>query len=612
MCGIFAFIKLLKNDAFTDHQKNTMLNTFMMIKHRGPDNTKYEFLDNSTNHYNSLAKYDCSVNYYNKIITKNKYHNGKTFEIFMGFHRLAINDLSETGNQPFKSSNGEITLICNGEIYNYKDLIRKFDITLKSTSDCEVILHLYQKIGFNETIKLLDGVFACVLYDRYNNVVHAARDPIGIRSLYIGENKNGNYGFCSELKGISGILDNIKQFKPSHTWNSDDKKYVKYNHCKSPELSYMSVYSTSDISILQKTIKTLLTNSVKKRMLADRSIGCLLSGGFDSSIVAAILSRELKTTQLKTFSVGLADSTDLKYARMVANHINSEHHELILTESEMLDGIEDTIRQFETWDVTTIRAGVPMFLLAKYIKAHFDTTVIMSGEAADESSGSYLYFKNAPDNKSFQKESIRLMNDLSYYDVLRVDKSISGAGLECRIPFIDNDFLDFYMNIDPKFKNHNFCGSNHIRQIQHNEEPAGLINSMKNLMSGSLNTDIANTGIEKYLLRSSFADENLLPKEVLWRRKEAFSDGVSSNKRSWYTIIQEYANHIYSNDIYINKIRDLKLKNEIPIPYSKESLLFREIFNKYYPNNGDTIPYYWAPKFMGDIMEPSARILNVY
>lgn len=607
MCGIFAFIKLLKNNAIADYQKEKILNSFMTIKHRGPDSTKYEFFDNSVDQYNSLSRHECWANYYNKITTKNKYHNKKTFDIFMGFHRLAINDLSELGDQPFKSSNGEVTLICNGEIYNYKELINKFNITLKSTSDCEVILHMYQKIGFNETIKLLDGVFACVLYDRSNNIVYAARDPIGIRSLYIGENEDGNYGFCSELKGISDILDNIKQFKPGHTWNSDNKQYSEYKHCKVSELSYMPIYPTNDINVLRQNIRTLLTNSVKKRLMADRPIGCLLSGGIDSSIVAALISRELKTNRLKTFSVGLADSTDLKYARMVANHINSEHHELILTESELLNGIEDTIRQFETWDVTTIRAGVPMYLLAKYIKANFDTTVIMSGEAADEASGSYLYFKNAPDNESFQRESVRLMNDLSYYDVLRVDKSISGAGLECRIPFIDNDFLNFYMNIDPKFKNHNFCELTYNQNNSYNEESDKLIDSIKKLINGT-----SNTGIEKYLLRSSFEDENLLPKEVLWRRKEAFSDGVSSNKRSWYTIIQEYANRIYTNDIYIKKIKELTIKNENPIPYSKESLLFREIFNKYYPNNVNTIPYYWVPKFMGDIMEPSARVLNVY
>ena len=546
MCGIFA---LINKTNFNQNDEQLLLNEFMKIKHRGPDNTNY-IINNSN--------------------------------IFMGFHRLSINDLSESGDQPFvsklqcatdnlqdiSSEPNNITLICNGEIYNYKELVDTYNLELKSNSDCEVILHLYLKLGFIETIKLLDGVFACVLHDKKNDIIYAARDPFGIRSLYIGENANGTYGFCSELKGICLLLNNIKQFNSGCTWNSHDRQFKSYKYIlKNP------VYDHSEIRTLQHNIRTKLTNSIRKRLLADRPIGCLLSGGFDSSIVSALLAQELNKSGkiLKTFSVGLADSTDLKYAKLVAAFINSDHHELILSESDMLAGIDETIHQFETWDVTTIRAGVPMFLLAKYIKANFDTTIIMSGEAADESSGSYLYFKNAPDDKSFQEESERLMNDLSYYDALRVDKSISGAGLECRIPFIDRDFLDFYMNIDPKFKNHNY----------------------KN--------------IEKYLLRSSFEFEKLLPNDVLWRRKEAFSDGVSSTERSWYTIIQEYANNKYTDVEFETFKKNNNCKNT---PYSKESLLFRDIFTKYYPKNINTIPYYWVPKFMGDIMEPSARVLK--
>ena len=627
MCGIFALIN--KNN-FTQYDKNILLKEFMKIKHRGPDNTNYVFCSSERfdaiqgsqmsisglgslqahkdriNNLKTLRSKDFS-NYggfdtiINKITGKNKFHNQimDKSNIFMGFHRLSINDLSKNGNQPFFSPDGNVSLICNGEIYNYKELAYEYNLNLKSNSDCEIILHLYFKIGFINTIKLLDGVFACVLYDKKNDVIHAARDPIGIRSLYIGYNPNGTYGFCSELKGICLILDNIKQFNPGCTWNSKDNQFNSYTSIKSTvprdlfedtiedKLNNMDI---SDLSnkvwsstitqnitekyILQQNIRNRLTDSIKKRLLADRPIGCLLSGGFDSSIIAALLARELNKTgkKLKTFSVGLSDSTDLKYAKIVANYINSEHHELILSEREMLNGIEDTIKQFETWDVTTIRAGTPMFLLAKYIKIKFNTTIIMSGEAADESSGSYLYFKNAPDNLSFQQESERLMNDLCYYDVLRVDKSISGAGLECRIPFIDRDFLDFYMNINPMYKKHEYGG------------------------------------IEKYLLRSSFENENLLPKEVLWRRKEAFSDGVSSNERSWYTIIQEYADTIYPNRTIKSFNRSTKLNNNTP--YSKESMLFRDIFKKYYPKNIDTIPYYWVPKFMGEIMEPSARVLK--
>jgi asparagine synthase (glutamine-hydrolysing) len=571
MCGIFSIIKSNHIDKpsnnFTSSEKHQILNEFMKIKHRGPDNTTGIFLNHRHPNVNNIC---------NKITEKNKFHNlNSNSDIFFGFHRLSINDLSENGNQPFSDEYNNI-LICNGEIYNYKELAHEYNIKLTSTSDCEIILHLFKKIGFTETIKLLDGVFACLLYDNRNNVVYAARDSIGIRPLYMGSNSN-EYGFCSELKGISTLLSDIVQFTPGCIWNSVDKQFVKYHIIVDD--TKKSLCNKMTIFELQNQIRNKLINSVKKRLLSDRPIGCLLSGGFDSSIISALLARELDKVgkKLQTFSVGLKDSTDLKYAKTVANYIKSDHYELILTESEMLSGLQDTIKQLETWDVTTIRAGTPMFLLAKHIKANFKTVVIMSGEAADESSGSYLYFKKLFDSISFQQESERLMNDLSYYDVLRVDKSISGAGLECRIPFIDNDFLAFYMNIDAKYKLHTFgC-------------------------------------IEKYLLRSSFMNENLLPSNVLWRKKEAFSDGVSSVIRSWHSILQEFCNEQYSDDectIRLNEIKQQSLDTK-SLPYSKESLLYRDIFCKYYPNNVNIIPYYWVPKFMGDIMEPSARILNI-
>jgi asparagine synthase (glutamine-hydrolysing) len=570
MCGIFSIIKSHHNDNssnnFTTNEKKILLNEFMKIKHRGPDNTTGIFLNQHT-----IKNKIC-----NKITEKNKFHNlNFNSDIFFGFHRLAINDLSENGNQPFIDQYDNL-LVCNGEIYNYKELAHKYNIKLISNSDCEIILPLYKKLGFVETIKILDGVFACILYDNQNNVVYAARDPIGIRPLYMGISDN-EYGFCSELKGISTILNNIVQFTPGCVWNSIDKQFVNY-HIMNTDAK-KSLYDNLSVPELQTQIRNRLIQSVKKRLLSDRPIGCLLSGGFDSSIISALLARELGKLgkKLQTFSVGLKDSTDLKNAKLVSKYIKSEHYELVLTENEMLNGIEDTIKQLETWDVTTIRAGTPMFLLSKYIKENFKTTIIMSGEAADESSGSYLYFKNAPDNIEFKKESNRLMNDLSYFDVLRVDKSISGAGLECRIPFIDREFLDFYMNIDTKYKIHTFGG------------------------------------IEKCLLRSSFMNEKLLPSNIIWRKKEAFSDGVSSVNRSWYIIIQEWCDKQYSDYECTFRLNIIKqnISNPKKIPYSKESLLFRDIFCKYYPDNINTIPYYWVPKFMGDIMEPSARILDI-
>ena len=567
MCGIFAYIT---NDTISDVDKYKLISEYNKIQHRGPDNSKYVVIENNDMKY-----------FTNKIKEKNIYHNQNT-NIFIGFHRLAINDLSDVGNQPFTSPDGNITLVCNGEIYNYKELADEYNITLVSNSDCEVILQMYLKIGFKETIKRLDGVFACILYNKSNNLLHAARDPIGVRSLYMGVNIDGEYGFCSELKGINNLLDHIEQFKPGCVWDSNTKVFTPYYQCDklyttnldTPlNIDRLIINELSNISMIKQNIKLKFIESISKRLVSDRPIGCLLSGGLDSSLVAALLSSELQKNgkKLKTFSVGLKGSTDLKYAKLVADHINSDHHELIVSELDMINSIDETIYQLETWDTTTIRAGTPMFLLAKYIKKNFDTTVIYSGEGSDESSGSYLYFHNAPDIKSFKDETIKLMEDLSYFDVLRCDKSIAGAGLEVRVPFLDKDFLQFYMNIDSRYK----------------------IPSYGN--------------IEKYLLRSSF-DYGLLPYKVLWRVKEGMSDGVSSQEKSWYQIIQDFANTKYSDKDF----EIIKKKYIYNPPHSKESLWFREIFNKYYPKRNDTIPYYWLPKWSGGTTEASARVLKVY
>ena len=557
MCGIFAYIK---SDAFTQSDKSSIIQEFNKIQNRGPDNSKHIFFNNTQN-----------INYvkYDKINDKNAYHNKDN--IFFGFHRLAINDLSSDGNQPFISNDGNTILVCNGEIYNYKQLASEYQIELTSNSDCEIIMQLYLKIGFMETIKKLDGIFACVLYDKNTNTISVARDRMGISSLYVGINNNNNdFGFCSELKGIDYLFDDIQHFKPGHIWNSINNTYISY--VDEPTDLFLTK-SLINIDTIKYQIKTKFIKSIQKRVISDRPIGCLLSGGLDSSIVAALLSNELTKTgkTLKTFSVGLKGSVDIEYARIVADYIKSEHHELILTENDMLQGIESTIKQLETWDTTTIRAGTPMFLLAEYIKCNFNTTVIYSGEGSDESSGSYLYFHNAPSIIDFQNETKRLMQDLYYFDVLRCHKSIAGAGLEVRVPFLDKDFLDFYMNINPKYK----------------------IPSYGN--------------IEKYLLRSSF-DYGLLPHDVLWRKKEGMSDGVSSKQNSWYQIIQDYASTIYSDDTF----SQLSNKYKINKPHSKESLLFREIFNRFYPKRDNTIPYYWLPKWCGNTTEASARVLDVY
>jgi len=536
MCGIFAYIS---GEDISDELHSQLVKEANKSRHRGPDNTKYR-MENE--------------------------------KIFLAFHRLCINDMSDNGDQPLTHPNDyNIILICNGEIYNHRKLREENNFKTNSESDCEIVLHMYTKYGFKKTIESLDGVFACVLLDLNKNVIYAARDPIGVRSLYIGTN-DADFGFCSELKSIHNLFDYIEQFKPGHIWNSHDKIYESYYNKQ--EIYYQPQPDIiAPVSEIKRNIRELFITAVEKRRMSDREIGCLLSGGLDSSLVAALLHRASSNNEhkLKTFSVGLEGSPDLKYAKIVADHLGTDHHELIVTEDEMINTIEDDIYQIETYDTTTIRASTPMYLLSKYIKENTDVTVIYSGEGADEASGSYLYFHNSPNVESFKEETVRLMTDLSFYDVLRCDKSTAGAGLEVRVPFLDKDFLRYYMNIDPKYKTPSYGK------------------------------------IEKFLLRDAFAEmEGLLPKDILWRIKEGMSDGVSSQSRGWYQIIQEVADKKYTDE----EFEKLKMKYTWNPPLFKEALYFRETFNRFYPGRENTIPYYWLPRWSGDIIDPSARVLT--
>lgn len=534
MCGIFAYISDENVDELT-YKK--LVEEGLKCQHRGPDNTKYR-MEND--------------------------------RIFLQFHRLCINDLSDKGDQPLMHPEDfNLILICNGEIYNHKELSQEFDFNCQSKSDCEVILHLYKKIGFKQAIEKLDGVFACVLVDLNKNKIYAARDPIGVRSMYFGKTGN-NYGFSSELKNLHNLLNEVDQFPPGHIWNSEDKNFTQYFDVSTFIPKNLGKEDKDNVDDILFNIKDLFEKAVKKRLMSDRKIGCLLSGGFDSSIVASILAKQIKPNKLETFSVGLKGSPDLRFAKIVADHIGSNHHEVIVSEQDMLDFLEEDIRMIETYDTTTIRASTPMYLLSKYIKQNTDVTVIYSGEGSDEESGSYLYFHNAPNYLEFGKETLRLIKDLSYFDVLRCDKSTAGAGLEVRVPFLDKDFMKYYMEINPFLK-----------------------------MPKTYN-------IEKYLLRKAFDTENLLPHSVLWRVKEGMSDGVSSQNRGWFEIIQEYTDKLYSDE----EFKERSSKYLWNPPLFKEALYFRETFNKYYPGRDKTIPYYWLPKWSGNIIEPSARVLN--
>jgi asparagine synthase (glutamine-hydrolysing) len=555
MCGIFAI--------FNNHyDSNIIKHNFEKGKNRGPENSK-------------LIKVNDSL---------------------LGFHRLAINGHNdENSNQPF-NING-IYLICNGEIYNWKELYNIINIKPNSKSDCEVIIHLYKKYGIEQALQMLDGVFAFALFDTINNKFFIARDTFGVRPLFIKEDYKRNpisfeemsaICFASELKQLSGLDDkqNIKQFTPGtysvYNINNLFTMCLVKEKVFSKPLSIPNNFSNifSDIEIENECLKInkSLVDAVKKRVdNTERKIACLLSGGLDSSLIAALVNKYKKTKEkLSTWSIGLKGSEDLKYAKIVANHIGSDHHEIVVTEKHFLSFIETVIYNIESYDTTTIRASIGNWLISKYIKENSDCKVVFNGDGSDEVCGGYMYFHLSPDSIEFDKECRKLLNNIHYFDVLRSDRSISSHGLEARTPFLDKNFVDTYLSINPNMRNHAFMGK-----------------------------------CEKYLLRTAFSNCNLLPDCVLWRTKEAFSDGVSSDTKSWFSILQD---HIKTNIFKLNNSNFLNSQQEHYIyntPKTYEQLYYRMVFESSFNMQSYIIPYFWMPNFT-NATDASARTLDVY
>jgi len=480
------------------------------------------------------------------------------------FHRLAINGLTEAGNQPFKL--GNLTLVCNGEIYNHKQLERKYGIENKTGSDCEVILGMFKKIGIQKTSEELDGVFMFVIYDSERKKVWASRDAFGVRPGFIGL-KNGEIGISSEAKSLTNLFSgSIEVFKPGTFWCSENPNDFKQWYSKdfNPE-------EKIDELIYPKFVRNSLIASVEKRLMSDREVGCLLSGGLDSSLIASIVSRRSKE-KIKTFSIGMPGSIDLKYASMVAKYIGSDHHEIQISEKEFIDAIPEVIYKIESYDTTTVRASVGNYLVSKYISENTDVKVVFNGDGADEVCSGYIYGMLAPSDKELYKDSVRLLKEIHLYDVLRSDRSISSNGLEPRTPFLDKDFVETYMKIPGKDR----CFSN--------------------------------KKIEKYILRRAFSGHYYLPDEVLWRKKCAFSDGVSDIKKSWHTIIQDHVNFIVSDDYFEKKSKKIKHCK----PVLKESLYYRDIFiSKFGKSQDKLIPDFWMPRWT-NVKDPSAREIDGY
>tara|TARA_E500000178_G_scaffold356408_1_gene434050 strand:+ start:719 stop:2290 length:1572 start_codon:yes stop_codon:yes gene_type:complete len=523
MCGIF----FIKNIQSTDLVKAE----FNKASNRGPDDTKFINLD--------------------------KY--------YIGFHRLSINGLDNISNQPFYK-NG-IYLICNGEIYNYKQLYNDIGIVPETNSDCEIILDLYMLYPISYFITLLDGVYSFIIYDTKKDIVTIGRDIFGVRPLFCSEDYEY---FSSELKQINNLTDKtISQFKPGHYLIIDNNKnkidLIRYYTLIDYTLSFLPRYKSlaNEYNYYRDMIKYNLINAVNKRLLSDRPIACLLSGGLDSSIITSIVSKLTTFTKskLETYSIGLKESTDLINANIVAKYLNTNHTEIILTEDEFFNAIPEVIEKIESYDTTTVRASVGNYLIAKYISNHSDAKVIFNGDGADELTGGYLYFNKAPNNLLFDYEIKTLLNYIHFFDVLRSDRCISSCGLEPRTPFLDKTFVTMYLSIPLKYR------------LQKHE-------------------------IEKKILRDSFNE--FLPSEILNRKKEAFSDGVSGTDRSWYKIIEEKLKDV---DIPLFKYNSNYLS-----PKTKEQFYYRYIFEQKFPGREKIIPYFWMPKW-SNTKDPSARTL---
>ena len=332
------------------------------------------------------------------------------------------------------------------KIYNYKKIIKKYNFKMKSESDCEVILHLYNKLGIEKTLKELDGVFAFCIYDKNKDLMLAGRDPFGVRPAFLGISSRSEILIGSEIKAIKDLSSTITPLPPGTWWQSDDPQKLN--------IYYFYDYKVKNINkdgILKDT-ERLLSESVIKRLMSEREIGCLLSGGLDSSLIAGLVSKYSSQTNLNTFSIGLNGSPDLKYAQIVADYIGSNHHSVKLTQDDFLNAIEEVIYNIESYDTTTVRASIGNYLISKYIRDNTDVKVVFNGDGADEVCMGYVYNKNAPSEKDFFDENVRLLKEIHYFDVLRSDRSISSNGLEARTPFLDKNFVNHYMSIDPKLK----------------------------------------------------------------------------------------------------------------------------------------------------------------
>ncbi|XP_033831528.1 asparagine synthetase [glutamine-hydrolyzing] [Periophthalmus magnuspinnatus] len=555
MCGIWALFG-------SDECLSVQCTSAMKIAHRGPDAFRFENVNGFTN---------CCF----------------------GFHRLAIVD-QLYGMQPLRVKKFPYLWLCyNGEIYNHLTLKEQFGFEHQTNVDGEVMLHLYSRFGVQKMASLLDGVFAFILLDTANRKVFIGRDTYGVRPLFKLLTDDGFLAVCSEAKGLTELSHTVPSsasvvpFLPGHFEVFDLKANGKVQsiqmdqfHCCTQEPAH-AVYDTVerlptsfDEETVKSNIRALFENAVRKRLMSHRRIGCLLSGGLDSSLVAATLVKLAKEDKLQypiqTFSIGSDDSPDVLAARKVAAHIGSEHHEVNFSVEEGIQAVEEVIYHLETYDITTIRASVGMYMVSKYIQQKTDSVVIFSGEGSDELAQGYIYFHKAPSPRAASEDSVRLLKELYLFDVLRADRTTSAHGLEMRVPFLDHRLTAYYLSLPEEMR-------------------------------------VPRAGVEKHLLRESFKGLDLIPEEILWRRKEAFSDGIMSFKKSWYMCLQEHLESVVNDD-------QMK-KAHVTFPYnpppSKEAYYYRQVFEKQFPGRAQWLSHFWMPRWT-NATDPSARTLSIY
>ena len=507
MCGIVGVFDLKEKSI---NLREQVLNMSRKIRHRGPD--------------------------WSGIYSSNN--------AILAHERLGIVDPT-SGNQPIYSGDKRIILAANGEIYNHRSIRKDFlNYNFTTGSDCEVIIALYRKKGV-DFLDEINGIFAFALYDEVKDEYLIARDHMGIIPLYMGWDIKGTFYVASELKALEGICNKIELFPPGHYLSSKNGELIKWYKRDWLDFNNVSKNST-DIKIL----KDALCKAVKRQLMSDVPYGVLLSGGLDSSITSAVAkiysdkrieSNDKKVAwwpTLHSFAVGLIGSPDLEAAKKVADYIGTVHHEIIFTIQEGIDAISDVIYHLETYDVTTIRASTPMFLMARVIKS-MGIKMVLSGEGSDEIFGGYLYFHKAPNDKEFHMETVRKLDKLHQYDCLRANKALAAWGIEGRVPFLDKEFIDVAMSINP---------------------------SDKMIKDGKM---------EKWVLRKAF--EELLPEEVVWRQKEQFSDGVGYD---WIDTLKEVVDKSISDEMFE------QVSNRFPInpPLNKEEYYYRSIFESHFPS----------------------------